>query len=908
MSPEWERRGRQLLERRAGSRSEVVAGAGTRIPDAVRLPVERRLGHDFSRVRVHADAAAARSASLHAAAAYTFGDHIAFARGQYAPATVGGQVLLTHELVHAAQQSSANEGALAAPASRLEAEAVTAARSGARPTLRIHPPTVQTVPATCSLGQPGACASYGAWVSKFSGVPTFTAADTVVPGGTSTGLTVIGERAASHEAKAPEEQKPPPAERPGEVQRAAERFIDHPTDAWVTTHLPTELRSTAYLLPADCADVAVILRHVWLFYQGRTENYKGWIVGTGAGGTETSRRAHIRSLILKQVSSENVTRMVSPYVDERGNPLRSFADLRDRLHPGDLMVWEHHDKPGGKRTGGHTQTIVKVNRDPDSGDILSIDAIQGNEPISEPQAAEIEPRLGPTSGITQKQLREAPGRRIEFDTFGPGMLHDDPTTGVWTWSDTTTTLVVAGPALAAQRPPAVTRVGRRRVRRITDWVGALEGATSSTLRGRFEGAVLEVRSVIEGGTAISQDDLARIGDAAGKALWRQAKRAGGRADETHFMAVQQIRSELDALIDESTAAALPGHSTADTTTALRTIQHSFDIAARGGADIDWSRRTRRGDRVVRILVTGFDPFNVSDPTAPPRPGEWNPSGAAALALDGTTVRTGHVLAAVEGVVLPVSYEQFKAGLVEDIIRPQLGVVDAVLTVSEDSRITPGEAVRLERYAVGTHLVLETGTLEAVSGGGPAIIEAGQVPGVARETAVAPSRGSKGIEAPIVGADVTLRFDDPSIADSALSDLGLPPAHVAQVVISEPAAIARIIASSAGKRSPDGTRITFQAGTRSYTATVVSGPGGFFLSNEVSYRVLRLLADPTTRRGIVSFHTHTAATPVVPPPGIVKPRERKAAVAGAAGSLGVLVATLRRLIAVVATKIAGSSGP
>ena len=49
--------------------------------------MEQRFGHPLTRVRVHADAAAAQSAADVDARAYTVGDDIVFGAGQYAPDT-----------------------------------------------------------------------------------------------------------------------------------------------------------------------------------------------------------------------------------------------------------------------------------------------------------------------------------------------------------------------------------------------------------------------------------------------------------------------------------------------------------------------------------------------------------------------------------------------------------------------------------------------------------------------------------------------------------------------------------------------------------------------------------------------------------------------------------------------------
>jgi Domain of unknown function (DUF4157) len=66
--------------------------------------MEPRFGHDFSQVRVHTDARAARSARAVDALAYTVGQDMVFATSQYAPHTNAGQYLLAHELVHVVQQ------------------------------------------------------------------------------------------------------------------------------------------------------------------------------------------------------------------------------------------------------------------------------------------------------------------------------------------------------------------------------------------------------------------------------------------------------------------------------------------------------------------------------------------------------------------------------------------------------------------------------------------------------------------------------------------------------------------------------------------------------------------------------------------------------------------------------------
>lgn len=86
--------------------SRVLSGSGRPLEPAVRRDMETRMGHDFSRVRVHSDDAAGRSARSINAEAYTMGHNIVFGPGRFAPATQTGRHLLAHELAHVVQQSN----------------------------------------------------------------------------------------------------------------------------------------------------------------------------------------------------------------------------------------------------------------------------------------------------------------------------------------------------------------------------------------------------------------------------------------------------------------------------------------------------------------------------------------------------------------------------------------------------------------------------------------------------------------------------------------------------------------------------------------------------------------------------------------------------------------------------------
>jgi hypothetical protein len=86
---------------------EALRSPGQPLGAEARAFMEPRIGHDFSRVRVHTDDLAARSAHAVGALAYTVGNDVVFGTGRYAPETSAGRSLLAHELTHVVQQGEA---------------------------------------------------------------------------------------------------------------------------------------------------------------------------------------------------------------------------------------------------------------------------------------------------------------------------------------------------------------------------------------------------------------------------------------------------------------------------------------------------------------------------------------------------------------------------------------------------------------------------------------------------------------------------------------------------------------------------------------------------------------------------------------------------------------------------------
>ena len=84
-----------------------LTGRGQPLPFDTRAGFERRFGRDLGGVRVHTDAHAQALADAVHARAFTTGNHVTFAAGEFAPENHAGERLLAHELTHVVQQGAA---------------------------------------------------------------------------------------------------------------------------------------------------------------------------------------------------------------------------------------------------------------------------------------------------------------------------------------------------------------------------------------------------------------------------------------------------------------------------------------------------------------------------------------------------------------------------------------------------------------------------------------------------------------------------------------------------------------------------------------------------------------------------------------------------------------------------------
>lgn len=105
---------------------QAASNAGQPLAPELRRKLERALAVDLSAVRVHTGRASEAAAAAVGANAYTVGQDIHFAAGQFQPGTAAGYRLIAHEVAHTLQQGSASatsELVVSSPGDSAEREA-----------------------------------------------------------------------------------------------------------------------------------------------------------------------------------------------------------------------------------------------------------------------------------------------------------------------------------------------------------------------------------------------------------------------------------------------------------------------------------------------------------------------------------------------------------------------------------------------------------------------------------------------------------------------------------------------------------------------------------------------------------------------------------------------------------------
>ncbi|GGO58506.1 hypothetical protein GCM10012287_56820 [Streptomyces daqingensis] len=166
----------------------------------------------------------------------------------------------------------------------------------------------------------------------------------------------------------------------------------------------------------------------------------------------------------------------------------------------------------------------------------------------------------------------------------------------------------------------------------------------------------------------------------GQRLWQRAvERAQGRGPAAGDLSRLDDRPLYWARLG-MTAALRQWDPGFELTDAQRTeLMDELERGSRGHDAIRFPGGAESGTEkgLKRVLVTGFDPFTLDEDIR-----ISNPSGAGALALDGTVVRTDAGRVRIETAMFPVRWDDFTRGTVERALRPHLPRVDMFTTVSQ----------------------------------------------------------------------------------------------------------------------------------------------------------------------------------------------------------------------------------
>lgn len=251
---------------------------------------------------------------------------------------------------------------------------------------------------------------------------------------------------------------------------------------------------------------------------------------------------------------------------------------------------------------------------------------------------------------------------------------------------------------------------------------------------------------------------------------------------------------------------------------MRSVQPKFTLAqAQKNALLDMLEQGTRGrtdlaykqGAMKKILLTGFDPFlldrNIN---------QSNPSGVAALLLDGQIIEYKGVTAEINTVMVPVRYEDFDNGTIESLLAPYyaLNNVDMIVTVSMGRT-----EFDLERYPGKRRSVTAPDNVNILSG------------------------GTK--KQPIIS-----KLHNRPLPGNEFVEFSLP--------------IKQMQLAKGPYKIIDNHKVTtIENGTHSPTTIAelngeiaVSGSGGGYLSNEISYRSIRLRNELNSN--IPTGHIHT----------------------------------------------------
>ncbi|KOG48208.1 pyroglutamyl peptidase [Streptomyces decoyicus] len=295
----------------------------------------------------------------------------------------------------------------------------------------------------------------------------------------------------------------------------------------------------------------------------------------------------------------------------------------------------------------------------------------------------------------------------------------------------------------------------------------------------------------------------------GRALWRRAvDRAQGRGPDGGDLSRDDDRPLYWARLGMTKQLRQWKPDFALTESARRALLGSLERGSRGQDSIELPA----GKHILRIVVTGFDPFQLDADAR-----RSNPSGAAALALDGTTVRTASGQPArIETAVFPVRWADFADGTVERTLLPHF-------------RSGPRQA----------------DLFTTVSQGRPGRFDVERTNGAWRGGYPDNARDSRTETVPIPAGVPTVR-PQPQWTTTSLPYARIVAAGTGPFPVADHTEVTEIPAGGTGPVvRPDGP---------TPGSTARAGGGGDYLSNEIAYRAT-LLRD-AVRPALPGGHLHT----------------------------------------------------
>ncbi len=161
--------------------------------------------------------------------------------------------------------------------------------------------------------------------------------------------------------------------------------------------------------------------------------------------------------------------------------------------------------------------------------------------------------------------------------------------------------------------------------------------------------------------------LSQVTTTSGKALWEAGKNTVATESILDDRSLYWSRLMLTAYL-RTHQFKIP-LSSAQRIDLIETLENS----SRGRTSIEFASGSMK-----KILLTGFDPFLLDKNID-----QSNPSGIVALNLDGQTLSYRRIKAEVQTVIFPVRFEDFDAGELETLLEPLIKTnqIDMIVTVS-----------------------------------------------------------------------------------------------------------------------------------------------------------------------------------------------------------------------------------